>query len=167
MEVVIDQAMRDVSDDNKVIVLIITHQVMNELMVKQAKVRIMPIELAAKSLVAKVDGASRRELYLAVPRWELILPGCFLHVKAIGVMRMIDLGEKDDKIIAVSGKSIGIIGLGKINSAIAKRMEAFGCPIRSKVLSQVDLQEKTLEILDFFVEKQEFIGEPVLSHRFS
>ncbi|GJV98943.1 hydroxyphenylpyruvate reductase-like protein [Tanacetum coccineum] len=30
----------------------------------------------------------------------------------------------------VSGKSVGIIGLGRIGSAIAKRMEAFGCPIR-------------------------------------
>lgn len=29
----------------------------------------------------------------------------------------------------VSGKSVGIIGLGRIGSAIAKRMEAFGCPI--------------------------------------
>nr|GEX06136.1 soluble inorganic pyrophosphatase 4 [Tanacetum cinerariifolium] len=92
-------------------------------------------------------------------------------------MRMIDQGEKDDKIIAVydddheyrhyndikelpphrlaeiykknenkevavndflpaaeaievSGKSIGIIGLERIGLAIAKRMEAFGCPIR-------------------------------------
>nr|GFA02448.1 hydroxyphenylpyruvate reductase-like [Tanacetum cinerariifolium] len=29
----------------------------------------------------------------------------------------------------VGGKSVGIIGLGRIGSAIAKRMEAFGCPI--------------------------------------
>ncbi|KAI3791679.1 hypothetical protein L2E82_05540 [Cichorium intybus] len=32
---------------------------------------------------------------------EPILPGCFLRAKAIGVMPMIDQGEKDDKIIAV------------------------------------------------------------------
>ncbi|GJY60521.1 hydroxyphenylpyruvate reductase-like protein [Tanacetum coccineum] len=30
----------------------------------------------------------------------------------------------------VSGKSVGIIGLGRIGSAIAKRMETLGCPIR-------------------------------------
>nr|XP_043616660.1 glyoxylate/hydroxypyruvate/pyruvate reductase 2KGR-like [Erigeron canadensis]XP_043616662.1 glyoxylate/hydroxypyruvate/pyruvate reductase 2KGR-like [Erigeron canadensis]XP_043616663.1 glyoxylate/hydroxypyruvate/pyruvate reductase 2KGR-like [Erigeron canadensis] len=38
----------------------------------------------------------------------------------------------------VSGKLVGIIGLGRIGSAIAKRLEAFGCPIsyysRSKKL---------------------------------
>ncbi|XP_055812381.1 soluble inorganic pyrophosphatase 4 [Solanum dulcamara] len=32
---------------------------------------------------------------------EPILPGCFLRAKAIGLMPMIDQGEKDDKIIAV------------------------------------------------------------------
>lgn len=29
----------------------------------------------------------------------------------------------------MSGKSVGIVGLGRIGSAIAKRAEAFGCPI--------------------------------------
>ncbi|KAK4800525.1 hypothetical protein SAY86_021012 [Trapa natans] len=33
---------------------------------------------------------------------EPVLPGCFLRAKAIGLMPMIDQGEKDDKIIAVS-----------------------------------------------------------------
>ncbi|OIW13515.1 hypothetical protein TanjilG_29256 [Lupinus angustifolius] len=32
---------------------------------------------------------------------EPILPGCFLRARAIGLMPMIDQGEKDDKIIAV------------------------------------------------------------------
>ncbi|KAJ0088876.1 hypothetical protein Patl1_31934 [Pistacia atlantica] len=32
---------------------------------------------------------------------EPVLPGCFLRAKAIGMMPMIDQGEKDDKIIAV------------------------------------------------------------------
>ncbi|MCL7026687.1 hypothetical protein MKW94_021825, partial [Papaver nudicaule] len=32
---------------------------------------------------------------------EPILPGCFLRAKAIGLMPMIDQGEKDDKIIDV------------------------------------------------------------------
>ncbi|KAG6575308.1 Soluble inorganic pyrophosphatase 1, partial [Cucurbita argyrosperma subsp. sororia] len=32
---------------------------------------------------------------------EPVLPGCFLRAKAIGLMPMIDQGEKDDKIIAV------------------------------------------------------------------
>ncbi|KAL8152647.1 hypothetical protein V2J09_010407 [Rumex salicifolius] len=32
---------------------------------------------------------------------EPVMPGCFLRAKAIGVMPMIDQGEKDDKIIAV------------------------------------------------------------------
>uniref|UniRef100_A0A7N0TZF7 inorganic diphosphatase n=1 Tax=Kalanchoe fedtschenkoi TaxID=63787 RepID=A0A7N0TZF7_KALFE len=32
---------------------------------------------------------------------EPIIPGCFLRAKAIGLMPMIDQGEKDDKIIAV------------------------------------------------------------------
>lgn len=31
--------------------------------------------------------------------------------------------------LQVSGKSVGIIGLGRIGSAIAKRLEAFGSPI--------------------------------------
>lgn len=30
-----------------------------------------------------------------------MLPGCFLRARAIGLMPMIDQGEKDDKIIAV------------------------------------------------------------------
>ncbi|KAG6769450.1 hypothetical protein POTOM_025086 [Populus tomentosa] len=34
-------------------------------------------------------------------RVEPVLPGCFLRAKAIGLMPMIDQGEKDDKIIAV------------------------------------------------------------------
>nr|GFA31913.1 11-beta-hydroxysteroid dehydrogenase 1B-like [Tanacetum cinerariifolium] len=34
-----------------------------------AKMSIVPMELAAKSAVAIVDGASRRDLYLVVPRW--------------------------------------------------------------------------------------------------
>ncbi|PQP96865.1 soluble inorganic pyrophosphatase 4-like [Prunus yedoensis var. nudiflora] len=32
---------------------------------------------------------------------EPVVPGCFLRAKAIGLMPMIDQGEKDDKIIAV------------------------------------------------------------------
>ncbi|CAM8950599.1 unnamed protein product [Rhodiola kirilowii] len=32
---------------------------------------------------------------------EPVLPGCYLRAKAIGLMPMIDQGEKDDKIIAV------------------------------------------------------------------
>ncbi|KAK9713654.1 hypothetical protein RND81_06G042500 [Saponaria officinalis] len=32
---------------------------------------------------------------------EPVLPGCFLRIKAIGLMPMIDQGEADDKIIAV------------------------------------------------------------------
>lgn len=32
---------------------------------------------------------------------EPVLPGCFLRARAIGLMPMIDQGEKDDKIIAV------------------------------------------------------------------
>ncbi|KAK9154241.1 hypothetical protein Sjap_001721 [Stephania japonica] len=32
---------------------------------------------------------------------EPVLPGCFLRAKAVGLMPMIDQGEKDDKIIAV------------------------------------------------------------------
>ncbi|KAB5552033.1 hypothetical protein DKX38_009344 [Salix brachista] len=35
------------------------------------------------------------------PMDEPVLPGCFLRAKAIGLMPMIDQGEKDDKIIAV------------------------------------------------------------------
>nr|GEY67057.1 11-beta-hydroxysteroid dehydrogenase 1B-like [Tanacetum cinerariifolium] len=36
---------------------------------RDAEMSIVPIELAAKSAVAIVDGASRGDLYLAVPRW--------------------------------------------------------------------------------------------------
>lgn len=32
---------------------------------------------------------------------EQVVPGCFLRARAIGLMPMIDQGEKDDKIIAV------------------------------------------------------------------
>nr|KJB07128.1 hypothetical protein B456_001G150500 [Gossypium raimondii] len=32
---------------------------------------------------------------------EPVLPGCFLRARALGLMPMIDQGEKDDKIIAV------------------------------------------------------------------
>lgn len=42
-------------------------------------------------------------------------------------------------VLQFNGKSVGIIGLGRIGSAIAKRAEAFGCPIsyhsQSKKLS--------------------------------
>ncbi|XP_012839600.1 PREDICTED: soluble inorganic pyrophosphatase 1-like [Erythranthe guttata] len=34
-------------------------------------------------------------------RQEPVVPGCFLRARAIGLMPMIDQGEKDDKIIAV------------------------------------------------------------------
>nr|GMD94856.1 soluble inorganic pyrophosphatase PPA1 isoform X2 [Ipomoea batatas] len=35
------------------------------------------------------------------PMDEPVVPGCFLRARAIGLMPMIDQGEKDDKIIAV------------------------------------------------------------------
>ncbi|CDP12252.1 unnamed protein product [Coffea canephora] len=40
-------------------------------------------------------------LVLMQARREPVLPGCFLRARAVGLMPMIDQGEKDDKIIAV------------------------------------------------------------------
>lgn len=44
---------------------------------------------------AIIDGSAITQLQ------EPVLPGCFLRARAIGLMPMIDQGEKDDKIIAV------------------------------------------------------------------
>ncbi|MCO5559164.1 hypothetical protein L7F22_012757 [Adiantum nelumboides] len=41
----------------------------------------------------------------------------------------IDAQESGNTIPLVSGKRVGIVGLGRIGMAIAKRAEAFGCPI--------------------------------------
>ncbi|KAJ6679919.1 hypothetical protein OIU79_019618 [Salix purpurea] len=61
-------------------------------------------ELDKKTGLIKVD----RILYSSVVyphnyvlMQEPVLPGCFLRARAIGLMPMIDQGEKDDKIIAV------------------------------------------------------------------
>lgn len=46
-------------------------------------------------------GEDNDPLDVLVLMQEPVIPGCFLRAKAIGLMPMIDQGEKDDKIIAV------------------------------------------------------------------
>ncbi|XP_042056926.1 uncharacterized protein LOC121801491 [Salvia splendens] len=67
--------------------------------------------LAVRLLMKGYSLPSRRKQLLLIPgigpgapiifHCEPVLPGCFLRAKAIGLMPMIDQGEKDDKIIAV------------------------------------------------------------------
>ncbi|KAG6427381.1 hypothetical protein SASPL_111624 [Salvia splendens] len=69
--------------------------------------------LAVRLLMKGYSLPSRRKQLLLIPGIgpgapiifhcvrEPVLPGCFLRAKAIGLMPMIDQGEKDDKIIAV------------------------------------------------------------------
>ncbi|KAH9602297.1 hypothetical protein KSS87_014866 [Heliosperma pusillum] len=65
------------------------------------------------------------------PLFEL----CVVVVVVVVVVAVVGFDvDVDDQIVPkmtqlFSGKSVGILGLGRIGSAIAKRAEAFGCPI--------------------------------------
>ncbi|KAL0372882.1 UNVERIFIED_CONTAM: Soluble inorganic pyrophosphatase 1 [Sesamum calycinum] len=50
---------------------------------------------------------------------EPVLPGCFLRARAIGLMPMIDQGEKDDKIIAL----IPVLAKNFLNKHLDKKNE--------------------------------------------
>ncbi|KAH9614182.1 hypothetical protein KSS87_017891 [Heliosperma pusillum] len=53
---------------------------------------------------------------------EPVIPGCFLRARAIGLMPMIDQGEKDDKIIAVCADDPEVMHYTDINQLPPHRL---------------------------------------------
>ncbi|CAN6565917.1 unnamed protein product [Malus baccata var. baccata] len=58
---------------------------------------------------------------------EPVLPGCFLRARAIGVMPMIDQGEKDDKIIAVCADDPEYRHFTELNDLPPHRLSEIRC----------------------------------------
>ncbi len=74
-----------------------------------------------------------------------VLPMCLMRAKVIGVMRMIDGGEKDDKIIAVSPDDMSINHIEKIGDLpdhLLRELKAFFEDYKK-------LEHKTVEVEDF------------------
>ncbi len=91
----------------------------------------MPVRYPANyGSVTSSAGGDGDPLDALVMTREAIYPGAVIRVKAIGVLRMIDDGETDDKLIAVPADSVdptyaGIEELEDLPEMERKRLEAF------------------------------------------
>ncbi|MEM7821376.1 MAG: inorganic diphosphatase [Candidatus Aenigmatarchaeota archaeon] len=86
---------------------------------------------------------------------EGTFPGCVIKCRPIGLLKMIDSGEKDDKIIAVPSKDpffSGIKDISDISSHLLKEISHFFSHYK-------DLQEKKVEVIGWegAKEAKEFI----------
>lgn len=59
------------------------------------------MDLPRAAHVTRVELELQDPLDVLVVMQEPVVPMCFLRIRPIGVMHMIDQGERDDKIIAV------------------------------------------------------------------
>ncbi|RID54709.1 hypothetical protein BRARA_G02011 [Brassica rapa] len=75
-----------------------------------------------RAIVGNASVGADAKLIDDLPKLEII------SSFSVGVDK-IDLGKCKEKGIRFSGKSVGIIGLGRIGAAIAKRAQGFSCPI--------------------------------------
>lgn len=78
-----------------------------------------------------------------------VVPLCIVPAKVIGVMRMLDNGEADDKIIAVSA---GDPGVNHIND-ISELPEHFISELRNFFEDYKKLENKTVVVEEFFARK--------------
>lgn len=74
-----------------------------------------------------------------------IVPMCLVSAKVIGVMRMIDGGEADDKIIAVAADDVSVNYIHDINSL----PPYFSNEIKHFFEEYKRLERKTVEVIEF------------------
>jgi inorganic pyrophosphatase len=74
-----------------------------------------------------------------------IVPMCIVAAKVIGVMRMLDGGEKDDKIIAVAAYDMSVSHIADINGL----PEHFLRELKNFFEDYKKLENKTVEVEDF------------------
>jgi len=74
-----------------------------------------------------------------------IVPMCLVEAKVIGVMRMLDSGEMDDKIIAVAHKDMSV----KHYNDISELPEHFIKELRNFFEDYKKLEHKTVEVEEF------------------
>lgn len=76
---------------------------------------------------------------------EPVVPMCLMNVRAIGVMKMIDGGELDDKVLAVHADDpfySHIKELGQLNPLVYKQIQQF-------FIDYKKLEKKEVEVFDF------------------
>ncbi len=98
---------------------------------------------------------------------EPIVPGAFIKVRAIGVLKMIDGGETDDKIVAVPASDIdptydGIKSINDLPQIERERMEAF-----FRVYKQLPAGRKVVELNGYEDAEvaQELVSAAINSYR--
>jgi len=74
-----------------------------------------------------------------------IVPMCLVEARVIGVMRMIDNGEMDDKIIAVAANDMSVNHINDISELPAHHLKE----LRSFFEDYKKLENKTVEVEDF------------------
>lgn len=74
-----------------------------------------------------------------------IVPMCLIEAKVIGVMRMLDGGEKDDKIIAVAKNDMSVNHISCINELPAHHLKE----VQSFFEDYKKLENKTVIVEDF------------------
>lgn len=74
-----------------------------------------------------------------------VVPMCIIRAKVIGVMRMIDNGEKDDKIIAVAENDMSVSHISDISELPAHSIKE----LRNFFEDYKKLENKTVEVEDF------------------
>ncbi len=101
-----------------------------------------------------------------------IVPMCIVQAKVIGVMHMVDGGEKDDKIIAVAAhdKSVNYVDdISELPEYLLQEMRSFFEDYKKLEHKHVEVEEfqnadKAKEIIkQSMVDYKEYIGDAVLS----
>src|SRR5699024_5446361 len=92
--------------------------------------------------IPRTLGDDNDPLDIIVLSQEAVYPMCLLEAKVIGVMRMIDDGEADDKIIAVANDDMSV---NHINS-IDELPKHFGNELKNFFEEYKKLEHKTVEV---------------------
>jgi len=92
-----------------------------------------------------------------------IVPMCLVSAKVIGVMRMLDQGELDDKIIAVAENDMSVNHINDINEL----PQHFIKELRNFFEDYKKLENKTVQVEEFQDKKiaQEIINQSVVDYK--